>query len=377
MYKNLIFCLALGILLGCKKPYEPPEITAAPNFLVVEGVINTNPSSETIITLTRSRRLVDTVVTQFESNAQVYIKDEGGISYFLSQNSPGVYRSGPLTLNSSRLYRLKIFTSGGEEYLSDLVPVKQNVIIDSLTWEKQNSEVTVFLNTHDDQKNTRFYRWDYIETWEYHPFFDTHLGFKNGQIYFRDSTEMINKCWSNHTSTNIILASTLKLSEDIISHFPIVTVPPKSEKLTVKYSVLVKQYALTQEAYEYWQILKKNTEQLGTLFDAQPSQLRGNIYNVKNPAESVIGFVTTCGIQEKRIFIRYSEVAPWLGPDFDPGGSCPVILIDPSEAAQYLTNTTTLAPGFFVTGGGLAITKIPCVDCTVGRGIPKKPPFWQ
>jgi hypothetical protein len=43
----------------------------------------------------------------------------------------------------------------------------------------------------------------------------------------------------------------------------------------------VYQYALTKDQYDYWTELKKNSEQLGTLFDAQPSQLNSNIHSME------------------------------------------------------------------------------------------------
>ena len=374
-YKYLLYCLAFASLFSCKKPYEPPAIKAENNFLVVEGVINTYPASETTVKLSHTRRLIDTVVSVPENSARVSIEDNNGASYFLTQTGAGIYKSEPLNLNASGSYRLKIITVNNHQYVSDFVPGKQNVVIDSLTWEKEK-DVTIFVNTHDQQNNTRFYRWEYEETWEYHPFFDSNLGYANGQIYYRDSSNQINQCWSTFSSTDILLASTRKLSEDVITHLPVAVVPARSEKISFKYSILVKQYALTLEAFEYWQILKKNTEQLGTLFDAQPSQLTGNIHNVKDAGEPVIGFISACSIQEKRIFIMHYEVAPWEGPDYNPAGYCDVFIIDPRNAGDYLNNNTTLAPAYYVSGGGLAISKVTCIDCRLHGGSPVKPGFW-
>lgn len=374
-YTHFLYSAAFVFLFSCKKPYEPPAIKAENNFLVVEGVINTSPGSETTITLSHTRRLIDTVVSSPENSASVSIEDNNSGIYVLTQSSIGIYKSGKLNLNTSRSYRLKIITANNEQYISDFVPVKQNVPIDSLHWEKDN-DVTIFVSTHDPQNNSRFYRWEYEETWEYHPFFDSNLGFANNQLYYRDSSNQINQCWSAHSSTDILLASTLKLSEDVITNFPVAVVPAKSEKISFKYSILIKQYALTVEEFEYWQILKKNTEQLGTLFDAQPSQLTGNIHNTKDPKEPVIGFVSATNVQEKRIFIMHYEVAPWEGPDYNPAGYCEVFIIDPRDAGDYLNNNTTLAPAYYVSGGGLAISKVTCIDCRLHGGSTVKPGFW-
>jgi hypothetical protein len=76
-----------------------------------------------------------------------------------------------------------------------------------------------------------------------------------------------------------------------------------------------------------------------------------------------------------RLFIRNSEVAPWgRGPT---GVACDVFFIDPADAAIHLKDPNN-APGYYVTGGGLAIAKKRCVDCTMnGDGVPVRPSFWQ
>ncbi|MEJ7664694.1 MAG: DUF4249 family protein [Hymenobacter sp.] len=59
---------------------------------------------------------------------------------------------------------------------------------------------------------------------------------------------------------------------------------PPSSKLYYLYSILVRQYALTPEEFAYWDKLRKNTENLGTLFDPLPSQLSGNVHRLTMPA---------------------------------------------------------------------------------------------
>ena len=201
-----------------------------------------------------------------------------------------------------------------------------------------------------------------------------HIWISGGQIYFRDSSELLNKCWSNAASTEILIGSSAKLNEDVISHVPITSIPRNEEKIIERYSILVKQYALTKEAFEHWQILEKNKRQRGTIFDAQPAQLTENIHCITNPGEPVIGWVSASSIEEKRIFIPNSSVAPWgRGPT---GVACDVFFIDPADAAIYL-NSPDNAPAYFVTGGGLAITRPRCVDCrSNGDGVPVKPAFW-
>ena len=139
-------------------------------------------------------------------------------------------------------------------------------------------------------------------------------------MQFRDSTNQIYNCWHITNSTDILVGSTAALTEDVVNQFPVITIPQNSEKVGLRYSILVKQYAITQPAYLYYQILKKNTEQQGSIFDVQPSQLRGNIHSVSNPDETVIGFVTASNTTQQRIFIRNDQLTTWR--HLDPMGIC-------------------------------------------------------
>ena len=58
-------------------------------------------------------------------------------------------------------------------------------------------------------------------------------------------------------------------------------------------------------------MMKKNTESLGTIFDAQPSEIKGNIYSASDPAEPVIGYISATTIEEKRIFIEQADLDGW------------------------------------------------------------------
>src|SRR6202012_4114028 len=119
----------------------------------------------------------------------------------------------------------------------------------------------------------------------------------------------------------------------VVYQNPLTQIPLTSEKVETKYSIIVRQYALTQEAYNFYQNIKKNTEQLGSIFDAQPSQLSGNIHNVTNPNEPVVGYVTVSTVQSKRIFIAHESL---------PGDIQPIYPYDfENDTALYRDNLDT------------------------------------
>lgn len=377
MRKLLTITAFLVICASCKEAYNPPLNTPSTGYLVVEGFINSNGNTSTV-TLTRTTKLVDSISIVYEHNAQVTIESDNNESFPLTEGFDGVYSSASLQLNPLSKYRVKIHTQNGKEYVSDFVSVKHTPVIDSISWQRENGGVNIYVNTHDDQNNTKYYRWTYSETWEFH---SPYLSFLVYQIYPilevverpQASRDSLYYCWKTQNSSHIILGTSEKLNEDRI-YLPIRYIEPDAEELSVMYYIKLTQYALSHDAYLFYQKLKKNTEQLGSIFDAQPSELSSNLHCTTDKQEPVIGFVEVSEIQTKDIFISNQEVTPWGAP---PACSKIVIYNDPDSIKTY---KDTYMPLDAVLKRGLQIVKFDaapplCVDCTL-RGTNKKPSFW-
>jgi hypothetical protein len=269
---------------------------------------------------------------------------------------------------------LAIRAADGSSYISDFAPVKITPFIDSLTWSQKENDITIYLNTHDPQNNTRYYRWEYTETWDYNTPVEATINFKDGRIVYRTDDELTKHCWQSAISTDIVQQSTAQLREDVVQQAPVAFFSSQSPRFESKYSINVKQFALTKEAYEYWQILKRNTQQLGSIFDAQPSQLVGNLHNLTKEDEPVIGYITAATMQEKRIFIRRAEV---VNP-YTPVSGCKSLIIPVDSAAYYLANPLYVPAHYVGSGGGaIAITTAECIDCRLAGGTTVRPLFWQ
>lgn len=297
----IIIAGALG-LTCCTKPYNPPAVKAATGYLVVEGVINAG-NDTTKFQLSHTISLGSDSSIAPVIGATVVIQGNDNSSYTLTGNNAGIYMAPPLGLNISKEYRIDIKTTDGKEYQSDYVPVKVTPAIDSVSTVIKSNGLQVNLNTHDPANNTRYYRWDYTETWEFHAKYFSDYVSNGDTVIYRQPADQIYFCYNNDNSTNILLGSSAKLSQDVISTAPITFVPSTSEKIETEYSILVRQYALTNDAYTFWTNLKKNTEQLGSIFDALPSQINGNIHCVNDPNEPVIGYISASTIASKRIFV--------------------------------------------------------------------------
>lgn len=366
-----IVCAVLFLAMdGCKKPFNPPAIKVNTSYLVVEGIINTG-SDSTKITLSRTVKISEGVKSDPELHAGVVIESDKGDKYTLTEMDKGMYGMAPKDLNSSAKYRLSIKTSANKSYLSDYTPVKISPAIDSVGFAVQDAGVAVSVNTHDTGNNTRYYRWEYNGTWVFISAFYTQYKFVNGQVGLRLPNDQIFQCWGNDTSSTVVLGSTAKLTRDVVKDQPVTFLPYNDERLQERYSIIVRQYALTKEAFEFWTNLKKNTEQLGSVFDALPSEIRGNIYNPRDPSEPVIGYVSAGTIEKKRIYINHSGLPNWRAVTFYDKYGC----IDDTVRGVQQHLLEGPHPVYMPIYAGLFAPAI-CVDCTL-RGTVKKPDFWR
>jgi hypothetical protein len=404
-----VFYISILILFSCKKAYNPP-LKNIPNagFLVVEGSINTG-SDSTFFKLSRTVPVSSTVTSNPELNAVVTIENDQNFSYPLTEKGNGIYAYAGLNVDNSHKYRLNIKTANNEQYVSDFDAPLNSPPIDSVSYDV-NGNVTgpglnVYVSTHDPTNTVKYYLWDYQETWQFHSAFNSSFVSNGYTVSERNLADnQIFTCWKSDTSSFINLASSVKLSKDVIVNNPITFVASTDERVGIDYSILVRQYALTPDAYNFYNNLKKNTEQLGSIFDAEPSEVSGNIHCVTNPSEPVIGYVSVGVVASKRIFANNRNLPAW-GPIipfynncalfFDAINNRPCCYFVSYGPTGIVSNQVDAFINYDVGGdpyplipidqitepfGGPALgytasTK-ECTDCTV-RGTNVAPSYWQ
>lgn len=376
----ILSCILLVTGYSCKEKYNSDYKYPNTGYLVVEGFINSGKGA-TSIRLSRTVRLVDSA-RRFEQGALVTVEGDDNSRYVLTGQTGGMYINSQLNLDRSKKFRLHIKTTNGREYFSDFATPIATPPIDSISLRREAPGAVFYINTHDPQNKTWYYTWNYEETWEinsrYFPSLKYVIG-TDGQISGvtfinpppgpPDTTKF--RCWQYQNSTSILIGSSIKLSKDLIN-LPLSSIEFGSPKIAVLYSIKVFQHAVSAAGYDFLSRMKKNTQQVGSIFDAQPSELNSNVRSVSDPSETVIGFVEVADAQELRIFVDPRLVTLWA---YNPGCEEKMVTNNRDSLRKY----SYLYPVEFRLndlGMNDVFSASPhCVDCTLS-GSNIKPSYW-
>ena len=374
-YIGFILCC----LTGCLDAYLPPDVQADLSLLVVDGFINASDQSASI-RLTTTLPLDTTALPKTIDDAEVTIERSDGGAVHLPAIGDGRYETSAIALNMDAQYRLNIALSSGETYQSDFISLTRSPDIDSVTFSEGKDALNVYVNTHDPSGNSRYFKWDYEETWEHTSSFVSMYKLVDGQAYERSTDERIYICWSTAPSTSILVYNTVNLSEAVVSNFLLTAVPAGSEQLSRRYSINVKQRAVTEAEYEFWSKLRKTTEELGGLFDPQPYAVAGNIQGANNN-NVVLGYFGGGEVKEKRIFVGMTDLPRNIANQTMRARCSPDEIQSASVSdLRFLSPvTTTLLESIYVQGVGIVgytFSQPGCADCRTQGGTTARPAFW-
>ena len=289
--------LLVALLCGCITKYNPTGIDEIADILVVDGVIT---DDETIITLSHSVNLTEaqSVSTYYIDHAMVYVVCDDGTQWEAEPQWEGAKeRNGRYLikngmLNTGRKYSLRIGI-GEFDYISDYSYPIITPEIDSVFWMKtgRGQPVMIHVATQSTDGNAMYCRWRYKEDWEINSEIPL-----IGYPYF---------CWNTGNSREMLLGSSEKTVFGRITDV-VAEILPSNRKLAVMYRIDVRQNAISKRGYDYYENIRINAKQIGSIFAPIPSELRGNITCTTDPGRPVIGYVDVSSTTQSRMYIPRS-----------------------------------------------------------------------
>lgn len=302
-----MFSLFGGVILlifgECVQRFEP-EVINYKNVLVVDGHISDQAEPQTI-RLSRTRPL-NVPANIPETGAIVTVMDGDGEIFEFPETEAGIYQSDPAVFKGEigETYILQIKTEEGQNFTSSEVVLKKTpplakVYFEEVTRLNDLGEtlwgIRILVDAHDPANATHYYRWDWVENWEIKVPVPSKYDFvvdedTVGMGYPVPKPLQVELCYDSDTSRRIMVQSSAGQTDDRISQYEIHFVSTRGFKLRSLYGIIVQQYALSEEAFNYWSRLQRTTESLGTLFDPQPYELQGNIMGVSSQEDVVLGY---------------------------------------------------------------------------------------
>lgn len=404
----LIVALVIMITTQCVEEYSP-NIDTTDQLMVINGSI-LQGDEEQIITVSRSTSVNDPAFIPVEG-CNVFVADNRNNFFQFEEQTPGRYtaRIDSIHLKPGVKYKLTVETPGNQVYESGFEEMNDGPSIDSLYFFQETNDsdprysqeegVRLNVDVYAKEDFIGYYRWKIHETWESRSsnanIEKMLIGVEDSFIttfkwdtlnsewlrdraipipkfYYFENPDTFHVCYREGEVSEYFFSRTSNIVAGSRKRVPLHFVPIGT-KLSFRYSCLVSQYSLSENAYTYWQTKVTEIKESGGLYNTQPSQNLSNITNTENEQEIVIGYFWVSALKQKRVFFD----GPYYGnagcvserfdiDDFyeqDPGGAYGEFRrIDSTYFPVYVTNDNTSQPS--------------CFDCRFSGGTLNKPDFW-
>jgi len=377
-----LLVVAAFAVSSCVEPYQPEiTYTDAVKF-VITGQVNKGDEVQNINITTTSP--VSKPLYLPVSGCRVKIIDSENNTYEATDMNDGNYQA---IIPENRLvpgssFKVDIVVPDGTHIVSDYDSLSDCPEVDSVYYvpgslPSDNTSINIkgirfYVDLDAVNYSTHFFRWEAVETWEFRAVYPIEWIY-DGKVHHIIPPDYSRKvCWNTTTVKNIFTLSTQNLANNKYSFYPLHFVDNKSSpRLVYGISLLLKQYSLSEAAYQYWEKLRVNSLEQGGLYEKQPMAIIGNLHNVTNPEKQVLGFFGASTVKSKRIFVKNVENLPI---EYDPG--CGI------QYEKPLLTFKGVNPPYpvylFATEYGFLIIILPayCYDCRSNNGDTLKPDFW-
>lgn len=334
-----------------------------------------------------------------ETNASVNISDSNNNSYEFEEVSPGVYRSKQEFKAERNVdYELIINTQSGKEYRSQPSGFRSTSRLDNINVKRETEDdgldyFNIYASGTISSGDAGYFRYEYEETYKIvAPYWsDSTIAIINDE-FPNIEVALVNKnntlgqvCYGFNSSNDIIQVETMGLNNDVINDFRVRSVSIANPIVSHRYSILVKQYSQSLEAYNYFSTLKKLSLNESVFSNSQPGFLKGNLYGATDESNKVIGYFEVSSVSSKRLFFNFLEYYPehFMRYFVDCTIEAPAIIDDRTVSSPLIdlirSNDMTFydinpSPSESLPGPFLIVNK-DCGDCSA-FGTTERPSYW-
>jgi len=305
-----IFCV---FSISCIQQFDYESDTEE-KFLVVDGGItqkNTihelHLSFSTSFGVNRRTPAHGAEITLFDDqgNHEQYIPEEGG-KYILFGTS--------VERKPGTAYYIEIQWPSGKTYRSVPQIMPELIRPDSLYYELERiselnnngnvveiSYLNILLNTPINmygRNNYFIWRSDHVYSFtevKWHPLVEPKV------------------CYSKQPSdaSQLYIFSTEGIKQEMLNDYLVskIIVYP-GWQFFEKHFYNVKQHSITKEAYVYWETVNEIAYPTGSIFDTPPAPIKGNIYNIDDPDDTVLGFFEVSSVDTIRTRTSSFDLKP-------------------------------------------------------------------
>jgi hypothetical protein len=334
---KLLICL--GICLSLFTCVDPDELTlnSSLDVLIVDCTI-TDLAETQVIRLNRSKSDLLTGRTGYVpvTKATVQIVVDSSSVVIAPETTDGRYQLPSYFKGQvGHVYQLKFTLSDGSRYessperLQPVAPIGQvRAQFNPTSLEGTERLNNAYSAAHDfyvdftdpaDQPN--YYRWDWLD-WERQQWCRS---CNKGLYQIRDAQDNLledcvnntlnasfpnydyscrTSCWEIIYSNNLVLFNDQFSNGNAVKGVLVGRVPLYSKEHSL---VEIRQSSLTKKAYDYLKRLNDQTQTTGGVAGSQPALLVGNVQNVAQRNEPVVGFFTVSSVSSVQYWLTRSD----------------------------------------------------------------------
>jgi hypothetical protein len=287
--------LFLLLLAGCIEEieFERPEGESA---LVVDGVIVRGNGVQSI-RLSWVGKIGSSIFSPVEA-ATVFLASAQG-KYPYSYISDGVYElpAGTVSVETGQMYWIEL-TIGNVAYRSEaeIVPLVQP--INGLSYVIRDRMFVLEVENTTPESGLLYLKWNLENIYSISELFCSPFSLPK-TCYIRDPFQ--DQLVRTYDATALTSGSTFR-------H----TIVEKEIDFTFgnPQSFHVIQQSVSEKAFDFWDRVNIVANPSGSVFDPQPAQVRGNVINLSDPSETVLGYVAAVSQDSAVLFTTRGEFYP-------------------------------------------------------------------